>query len=54
MGDLFQYHKIYKALSKRHGHPIIHDEVEPCLKKAKHSINDEIKQNTENTIELLP
>ena len=44
MGDLFEYHKIYKAFLKRHGRPsIIDDEVEPCMKKAKHSID----QNTE-------
>jgi len=55
MGDLFEYHKIYKAFLKRHGPPsITDDEVEPCMKKAKHSIDDELEQNKEQTIELLP
>jgi len=55
MGDLFEYHKIYKAFLKRNGCPSITDyEVEPFMKKAKHSIDDELEQNKEQTIELLP
>lgn len=55
MGDLFEYHKIYKAFLKRHGRSsIIDDEVEPCMKKAKQSSVDELEPCTEDTIELLP
>ena len=44
MGDLFEYHKVYKAFLKRHGRPTItDDEVQPCMKKAKHSIDNELE-----------
>ena len=55
MGDLFEYHKIYKAFLKRHGRPsVIDDEEEPCMKKAKQTIENEVEPCTEQTIELLP